>query len=324
MIGRQQLVDDLGRIGIRPGGVLFAQSSLRSIGQVRGGARTVVAALREVLGPQGTLVVYTATPENSLSSPAYLADTAAMGRRSLRIAYRAAMQPFDIDRSPSSRRTVGMISEAVRTTPGARRSAHPQTSFVAIGPRAEEITADHRLECHLGEDSPVGRLYELQAQGLLLGVDSWRFTPYHLAEYYPPNPPVRMHAALVSTKDRLRCWKLFDAVDLDDSHFQEMGERVRSEVPFGEGRVGAADCYLVPLVPAVAAARRWVMERYLADRMSGPAHGVRRRLHNCCMPPQLWSDSCTFTAVEGGSGKLRALSFEDFMTERQSVLEGPL
>ncbi|TDU04713.1 aminoglycoside 3-N-acetyltransferase [Streptomyces sp. 846.5] len=298
------------------------QASLRSIGPVRGGVRTVVDALLEALGAMGTLVVYTATPENSLSSPAYLADTANMDLRSQRIAHRLAMEPFDVDRTPSSRRTVGVISEAVRTSPGALRSAHPQTSFAAIGPRAAEIVADHRLECHLGEDSPVGRLYEMQAQGLLIGVADRKFTPYHLAEYYPPNPPVRVHAALVSTEHRLRCWKLFNAVDLDDGHFAEMGERIRREVPFGEGRVGAADCLLIPMAPAVDAARRWVMERYLADRMTAPAYGIIRRLQTCCMPPELWSESCTFTTVERDSGELRTLSRKEFMTARQALESG--
>ncbi|MHA6764975.1 AAC(3) family N-acetyltransferase [Streptacidiphilus sp. PAMC 29251] len=289
MIARGRLVDELGRLGIRPGGVLFVQASLRSIGQVRGGPQTVVEALREVLGPEGTLVVGTATPQNSLGSPEYAADTAAMDL-TRKIAYRSAMEPFDNLRSPSSPQAGYTVSEAVRTTPGAQRSAHPQTSFAATGPRAEAIVRGHLLECHLGEDSPMGRLYECRAQGLLLGLDSWKFTPYHLATYYPPNPPVRVHAVLVSTEYRSRCWKLFKAVDLDHGHFPEMGELVRSEVPFAEGRVGAAVGYLVPLVPAVDAARRWVMERYLADRATGPVPGIRRRLQGCC-PPELWSDS---------------------------------
>ena len=72
------------------------------------------------------------------------------------------------------------------------RSAHPQTSFAALGPKARELMNDHAVDCHLGECSPLGRLYEEGAWILLLGVGYATCSAFHLAEYrYTPNPPTR-------------------------------------------------------------------------------------------------------------------------------------
>ncbi|MFC1415310.1 aminoglycoside N(3)-acetyltransferase [Streptacidiphilus cavernicola] len=266
MRGEDELVDDLVGAGVPRGGVLLVQSSLRSVGPVAGGADTVVRALRRALGPGGTLVVYTATPENSRSSRLYREATAGMGAPE-RERHRAAMPAFDPATTPCSP-SVGRLAEAVRTTPGALRSAHPQTSFAAVGPDARWIVEDHRLDCHLGEDSPLGRLYKLNASALLVGIPDWLLTPYHLADCRVPDPPRRPYTCLVRGADGERRWIDFEGVDLDDRHFPVLGAAVRERVPFGEGRLGDADCLLVPIVPAVDAATDWLTGRRLSDEYS--------------------------------------------------------
>jgi aminoglycoside 3-N-acetyltransferase len=78
---------------------------------------------------------------------------------------------------------MGAIAECFRSWPGSLRSNHPTSSFTALGPNADRITGDHGDEYEgLGERSPLGRLYELDAQILLLGVGHDRNTSLHLAE----------------------------------------------------------------------------------------------------------------------------------------------
>ena len=60
-LDRATLVRDLTRLGVPRGGLVMVHSSLRSLGHVAGGAETVVDALLETLGPEGTLVVPTFT-----------------------------------------------------------------------------------------------------------------------------------------------------------------------------------------------------------------------------------------------------------------------
>ena len=64
-VTRAQLADDLGRLGVRPGSALLVHTSLSALGWVCGGAQTVVEALLDALGPDGTLVVPTHTNGNS-------------------------------------------------------------------------------------------------------------------------------------------------------------------------------------------------------------------------------------------------------------------
>src|SRR5687768_2870661 len=102
-------------------------SSMHSVGFVAGGAQAVVQALLDVLGPEGTLVVPTHTPENT--------DPAGWSRPPVPQAWWATIREetpgFDPDRTPS--RWMGRIAETVRCWPGALRSDHPQVSCAAIG-----------------------------------------------------------------------------------------------------------------------------------------------------------------------------------------------
>ncbi len=53
----EKIKNDLLALGIKAGDVLMVHSSLKSMGQVEGGAETVIAALRAVLGEEGTLML---------------------------------------------------------------------------------------------------------------------------------------------------------------------------------------------------------------------------------------------------------------------------
>src|SRR6185503_18140631 len=98
--------------------------------------------------------------------------------------------------------------ETVRTWPGAVRSTHPHTSFTAVGSDAAALMAGHRLDCQLGEESPLAALERLDGKVLLLGVGYDRCTAFHLAEYRIPHP------ALVEVRGGVRppsgrCWITF-------------------------------------------------------------------------------------------------------------------
>jgi aminoglycoside 3-N-acetyltransferase len=252
---RQSLAADLRALGVRRGQVLLVHSSLRSLGMVRGGASAVLGALRDAVGPEGTLVVPAGTPGNSDTSRLYLARTAGMTAGQI-ARYKAAMPPFD----PLTTRSEGMgaIAEGLRTTPGAVRSAHPQSSFAALGPLAHEVTGDHGLECHLGEHSPLGRLYEMAAQVLLLGVGYEACSAFHLAEYrYATSPPRQTYRCVISRAGQA-VWHEYTDVALDDRHLDELGADFDPAGPVLRGRVGRAACRLVPIVAAVDFAVEWL------------------------------------------------------------------
>ncbi|MEE1789064.1 AAC(3) family N-acetyltransferase [Streptomyces sp. SP17BM10] len=232
--------------------VLHAQASLRALGPVPGGATTVVDALLDALGHEGTLVAYTATPENSATSRIHRAETAGLSPEGVDD-YLSRMPRFDPATTPASP-TMGTLSEAIRTHPDALRSAHPQTSWAAIGPHALAITSSHPLNCHLGPESPLGRLYDLDARVLTIGVPIARFTGFHLADLRMPDVPQREYRCVGAEG-----WTTFKAPDLDDLHFATLGAQVLAAATTVTTRpIGSATCRLIPLREAVDLAEHFL------------------------------------------------------------------
>lgn len=251
---RDALVADLRALGLPEGERVLVHCSLRRVGRVAGGAATLLAALRETLSSAGTIVVPAQTANNSLTSPAYRAATAGMTAAE-RARFRDTMPGFDPDTTPSY--GVGVLAEQVRSQPGALRSGHPQTSFAALGPAADEIVRDHDLRCHLGEQSPIGALYRSGAWILLLGAGMDKCTALHLAEYrLVPANPIMQYACFVTESGQRRLVK-FDAPSLDDSDFGCAGPDLLRQSRAVTGRVGTATAHLIPLVPAVDRAQEW-------------------------------------------------------------------
>ncbi len=270
---REALVGDLRALGVRPGQTLLVHASLRAIGWVAGGPGTVVAALLDSVGETGTIVMPTTTEENSTTSRAHLKRIAGMSPREV-AEYRAQMPAFDRLLSPTT--GSGRIAEALRTTPGAVRSDHPQSSFAAIGARAEWLMAGHRLTSHLGEESPLAALYGLgDAAVLLLGVGYESCTALHLAEYrYTGTPPKRIYECVISA-DGARRWVSFCDVILNDEKFGLIGQQAEKWIDhrrWHAGRVGNAKCRLVSLCDLVDFAIGW-MARYRGEYSPSPDPG---------------------------------------------------
>ena len=159
-VGKQELVAGFRRLGLAIGHTVLAHSSLSSFGHVEGGARTVIDALLETLGPSGTLLVPTLTGNRTLS---------------------AANPPvFDPAHTPP---WTGRIPETALTYPQARRSLHPTHSVAAIGAQAESMTAGHEYSLTpCGPDSPYGRLAARDGYVLLIGVGLQCCTLFHHVE----------------------------------------------------------------------------------------------------------------------------------------------
>jgi aminoglycoside 3-N-acetyltransferase len=244
----ESLLADLRGLGVQPGQDLLVHCSLRSIGLAEGGAEVVLEALREVAGEAATIVVPAYTTGNSGSSTVFRGATQGFSRTRIDL-YLAGMPGFDPATTPSE--GVGALAEHVRTRPLAARSAHPQTSFAALGAGAADCTRGHRMDCHLGNFSPLGWLYQRQAAVLLLGVGYAACSAFHLAEYRLPGerPRRAYHCFTVAGGERQS--REFWDVDLDDSDFAALGRRMDGEPFVRRGRIGAAECRLVPIQRAV-------------------------------------------------------------------------
>lgn len=168
LIYKRDIKNALRKIGLKKGDIVGVHSSLSSFGYVEGGADTVIDALMEVVGREGTIVMPThSTNRIKIElSPEEIAAGALWLYKIL---------PFDPEETPCS---TGVIPETFRKRRGVLRSFHPMFSVAAIGPKAKEIV-------EAGNTNALGawkKLLELDGYILLIGVGLEVCTAMHLAE----------------------------------------------------------------------------------------------------------------------------------------------
>lgn len=237
-ITKEGLVDDARRLGVSPGDVLLVHSSLSAIGWVVGGARTVIEALVEVVGSDGTLVM-----------PAFsgdLSDPSDWRNPPVPVSWidqiREAMPAFDPDRTPT--RQMGWIAETFRKWPGAMRSIHPVSSMTALGPHTMRIMERHEIAYSLGDASPMGKIYELDGRVLLIGVGHDRNSSLHLAETRASHGR-QIRRGMPIGRDGRVIWEWHSDVDDDDGSlfpqvgqaFEESGEVIFGNIGYAQSRL---------------------------------------------------------------------------------------
>ena len=138
---------------------------------------------------------------------------------------------------------------------------HRQVSFAAIGARAAEVTAGHRLNDALGDSSPLGTLYRLKGKVLLLGVGHDANTSLHLAEWRQQKPPLHVTGSAIRQPDGSARWVTWTDVAEDESDFERIGADSEHATPAAKlGQVGNATAKLMPQRDLVDFATRWIAD----------------------------------------------------------------
>lgn len=253
---RISIARDLRALGVEAGMTLEVHSSLSQLGWVCGGPVAVVQALMDVLTQEGTLMM--PTHSSNYTDPAQWRNPP-VPEEWWPIIYEQ-MPAFDPHTAPSW--LMGQIAETFRTSPGVLRSDHPMDSFAAWGRYAHTLTANHSLDNGLGEQSPLGRLYDLHGHVLLLGVGYNRCTSFHLAEYRASAPQLVEQGSPIWENGQ-RVWKIYQDIELDDDQFPALGMAFEGTGLVKTAKVGSAECKLFPQRPAVDFACEWLKHKHI-------------------------------------------------------------
>ncbi len=232
-------------------------SSLSSLGWVCGGVQAVIMALKQAVGKGGTLVMPAHSGE--ISDPAEWSNPPVPTEWIEKIY--ESMPAFDVDLSPT--RGMGRIAELFRTLPESVRSNHPQVSFSASGKYANTVTENHQLAPQFGMNSPLGKLYELNAKVLLLGVNYDSCTSFHLAEALNEKMPRKKMGAAIMENNK-RVWKWFEDYAYTDADFEQIGKALDETSYVTLGKIGNAQCRLFNMNAGVDFAGKW-LEQYRFD-----------------------------------------------------------
>ena len=274
---RQSLCTDLAKLGVAPGDLVMVHASLKAIGPVEGGAATIVDALCDAVGGEGTLMAYVSwdrSPYEETLNGRRLSDTK-----------REAWPAFD-PRNARPYPGFGALNRLILDRPGVRRSAHPDASMAAIGRDADWLIADHRPGCAFGPGSPLERLVQRRGKVLLLGAPPDTATVLHYAEAIadiPGKRRVTFEMPMLDARGR-KVWvraEEFDTNGILDCYAEPgspdavecIARAYLREGHQRSGPVGAADCHLFDAADLVAFGKAWLEARHGRDRPQGERNG---------------------------------------------------
>ena len=256
LILKQDLLAAFRELGMQPGMTVMAHTSLSSMGYVCGGAPTVIEALLEAVGSEGTIMMPTQSWKNLDAEVGVHPEVSEEDWQTIRDNWPA------YDKRTTPTQTMGAVAELFRQWPGSLRSDHPARSVSANGRHAAYLTEHHDLSNIFGDGSPIGRLYELDGYVLLIGVGYDKNTSLHLADAranYPSKHLSTEHSAVMENGQRV--WKAYDTLYVDGVDFIQIGEAFEQDHTISKVQLGHATLRLMRQRELVDFAVKWI-EKY--------------------------------------------------------------
>jgi aminoglycoside 3-N-acetyltransferase len=224
VITKKDIVQSLKKLGLEKGDSVIVHSALSSIGKVAGGADTVIEALLETVGVQGTVMVPTFGSKDKVFDP------------------------------KKSETNLGIIPQAFWKRKDALRSWHPLASVAAIGAKAKWFVEGHEAaKIAHGHNSPYTKLAEVGGKMLLLGVDQDRNTCLHTAEELARLPYLKTAKASYLAANGKTVAKACPYFPGPHRNFIGLQSWLESSGLVSSAMIGSAVARLMPVKPLLAA-----------------------------------------------------------------------
>lgn len=262
LITASKLAHDLTAMGIAAGQTVMLHVSVKAIGWMVGGPQIVLQTLLDMLTPAGTLMMYCAWEDRTDDWQEWSAERQAI--------YRAEYPAFDPATSRANRYW-SILTEYLRTMPGAFRSANPGASMVAVGAQAKWLTDNHPLQYGYGDGSPLAKLVECGGKVLLVGVPIDTITLLHHSEHVAQVPNKRiLRYEVPILRDGRREWIEIEEFDTSEGiviweggeYFGVIAQAFLDSGQGRQGKVGAAQATLFDAAMLHRFAVRWMEEHF--------------------------------------------------------------
>lgn len=221
VLSKERLKKILVDLGIQKGMLLLVEIDYKKIGYVIGGIQTVVEALMDVVGYEGTIVVPTFTMQ--LLDPS--CKEIAFEREDWE-EIRANTRTFD--RHLSVPESGCEFANQFLRNDGVARSCHPLFSFAAWGKYAKLLCDRHPLHFGLSHDSPLGKLHDLDGYVLQIGSGYADTNAFYLSKYYDNVTPIQVLSVPVEHNHELR-WKALLEIELGKEEFEAIGHKMEEK-----------------------------------------------------------------------------------------------
>lgn len=158
MLTKAEILSGFQKIPLTPSRIIMVHSAYKSLGGVEGGAETIINALLDFVGPEGT-VLFPTFNFHEWTERHY----------------------FDISETLSK---MGIIGEVARQREDALRTPHPIFSFAALGKEKERFAKCDDVRAY-GSNSVFGLFHKLNGVIISIGLH-WNstFSMHHYVEYH--------------------------------------------------------------------------------------------------------------------------------------------
>ena len=234
---KEMIIQQLTTLGIQKGMVLYIQTDMRKLGYLAGGVQTLLDALMDCVGFEGTLVIPTFTMN--------LADPSCQRTRINRKHWKdARINALPFHRKLSAPDHDDPFTLQFLRNEGVVRSYHPIYSFAAWGKYAKFICDKHPLHFGLGEDSPLGKILEFNGYIVLLGEQYHRCTLLNLASYKKEKQPIRIISAPIENNQSM-IWKDMLELSFKDAPNETIGEYFETNSLVTTSYIGNGKCHML-------------------------------------------------------------------------------
>lgn len=235
ILTKEDIKAALQRLGIKKGMLLYVSASMKAFRYVVGGSQSLIEAIMETVGYDGTIVM--AAPTRHLCDPIEVRkiprDRADEARRNT--------LPFNKRLSVPS--GVGEVAVQFMRNDAVLRSNHPMVSFLAWGKYAKLIVEKHPLHFGMNQESPLGKIKEYNGYVLNVGVDYNRCEIFHLAQYMTMRCPIRIYSCPIEKSGAVSWIQLLD-LELNNKSYNEIGKIMEDRQIVSTTYLGNSFCRL--------------------------------------------------------------------------------